>query len=231
MDRSLQWSGCRNVRDLGGLPRIGGGETAFGRVVRSDHPNNLSPTGWASLLAHGIRTIVTLTTDGVVLDGQLVASCPPGLSTVTAVVEDLAEDDFRTTWVDSGLWETPLYWPDALTRWPERHAAAVRAVANAEAGGVLVHCGRGHDRTGIVCALLLRLAGVAPDAIADDYVLSQATLTAAERERFAVTMSEHGTTGREAVLRVLNETDISEVLRAGGLTDDDVAHLGHRLRP
>ena len=40
-------------------------------------------------------------------------------------------------------------------------------------GGVVVHCQIGKDRTGLVCALLLALAGVADDAIAADYAASE----------------------------------------------------------
>ena len=39
-------------------------------------------------------------------------------------------------------------------------AAAVRAVANAPEGGVVIHCAGGKDRTGLVTAFLLHLAGV-----------------------------------------------------------------------
>ena len=36
MGRVLRWDGCVNVRDLGGLPLAGGGETAYRVVVRAD---------------------------------------------------------------------------------------------------------------------------------------------------------------------------------------------------
>ena len=35
-ERVLEWEGCVNVRDLGGLPTEDGGETRRGAVVRSD---------------------------------------------------------------------------------------------------------------------------------------------------------------------------------------------------
>jgi protein-tyrosine phosphatase len=47
----------------------------------------------------------------------------------------------------------------------------MEAVARAS-GGVVVHCYVGKDRTGVVSALLLRLAGVTVDAVAADYALS-----------------------------------------------------------
>lgn len=229
MDRVLTWAGCRNVRDLGGLPVRGGGITGFKAIVRADHPNNLSPAGWASLVAHGIRTIVTLITDGVDPKHQLLDRPRPELRTVTVDVEDFNDGDFKTSWADNGLWGTPLYWADALTRWPARHAAAIRAVAQAEPGGVLIHCGRGHDRTGIVSLLILSLAGVEPAAIAADYELSQQSLPAAEREAFARIMTEHRTTARDAVLHVLDTVPIEETLRLGGLSDNDLTCLRARL--
>src|SRR5205085_9995197 len=45
-------------------------------------------------------------------------------------------------------------------------------VADAPEGGVVVHCYAGKDRTGLACAMLLRLAGVGIDDIAADYGLS-----------------------------------------------------------
>lgn len=46
MERELAWDGCRNVRELGGLPVVGGGTTAWGRVVRADNPARLTASGW-----------------------------------------------------------------------------------------------------------------------------------------------------------------------------------------
>jgi hypothetical protein len=76
MNRRLLWDGCRNVRDLGGLPTRDGGNTARAALVRSDHPNRLSAAGWAELRACGTRTIVTLMTDGVPVADQMLAVAP-----------------------------------------------------------------------------------------------------------------------------------------------------------
>jgi len=51
---------------------------------------------------------------------------------------------------------------------PDQVVAALRSVARAP-GAVLVNCAAGKDRTGVVVALALSVAGVRPDAIAADY--------------------------------------------------------------
>ena len=56
-------------------------------------------------------------------------------------------------------------------------AAVIEAVAaGMEKGGVVVHCHGGKDRTGIVVALLLSLAGVPRETVVEDYALSEAQL-------------------------------------------------------
>ena len=65
-------------------------------------------------------------------------------------------------------------------------ARAVREVADAPAGGVVVHCQGGKDRTGLVAALLLRLAGVPHEDIGADYSLSRQNLSAFLDEWIAV---------------------------------------------
>ncbi|WP_067468396.1 tyrosine-protein phosphatase [Actinomadura macra] len=49
--------------------------------------------------------------------------------------------------------------------------AALRVMSRTD-GSALVHCAAGKDRTGVVCALALEVAGVTRDAIVSDYTLS-----------------------------------------------------------
>jgi protein-tyrosine phosphatase len=86
-ERHPDWDGCRNVRDLGGLPAAGGRVTRWGAVVRSDSPANLTPRGWPALRAHGIRTIVDLRNDEERTD--LVDVAADGLATVHLPMDDL----------------------------------------------------------------------------------------------------------------------------------------------
>ena len=64
-------------------------------------------------------------------------------------------------------------------------AAAIRAVAQAPEGGVVVHCMGGKDRTGLITAFLLHIAGVDTEQIAADYALSEERLKPRHEEWFA----------------------------------------------
>ena len=54
----------------------------------------------------------------------------------------------------------------------DRVAEALRVLADPASGTTLVHCAAGKDRTGVVVALALSLAGVTRDAVVADYVRS-----------------------------------------------------------
>jgi protein-tyrosine phosphatase len=126
---------------------------------------------------------------------------------------------------------------------PERFAEAVEAVADAPEGAVVVHCAGGKDRTGLVTALLLRLAGVGIAEIAADYALSGANLreralpwieeaeTEEEqrrRERISVTPAESMTGVLEELQRRYG--GVAGYLRAGGASDEVLERARARLR-
>jgi len=222
-NRILTWDGCNNVRDLGGLNTSDGRKTRWGAVVRSDHPAKLTADGWLALYAHGIRTIISLRTHGLD-ENDYLKTVPqsPDIVTIDAAIEDFTDSEFIKQWVDTSLWCTPLYYSDALKRWPERHVAVIRAIAQAQPGGVLFHCKRGHDRTGIIALLVLALAGVSPEDILADYALS------IDPEREEMLAREHTTT-RETILATLASLDIDNYLRAGGLSQIDLDTVRARL--
>ena len=221
-DRRLTWDGCTNVRDLGGLRTLDGRATRWGAVVRSDHPARLTVAGWSALYAYGIRTIITLATEGYPEDLPDAAPRPADLVTIRCAVEDFTDEEFVQRWVLSELVCTPLYYLDALKRWPERHVAVVETIARARPGGVLIHCKRGNDRTGIVTLLLLALAGVTPEAILADYELSPDS----DRDDL---LAREQTTTRETILATLAQLDVEHYLRAGGLSQADLAAVRARL--
>jgi protein tyrosine/serine phosphatase len=122
-------------------------------------------------------------------------------------------------------------------------AAAVAAVADGDrAEGVVVHCFAGKDRTGIVVALMLGLAGVPDDVIAADYAasgpgveaLSASWFAAAESDaelelRRRVVQAPHS--AMAAVLAWLHETagGAGAYLREAGLSEEQLTRLRSRL--
>ena len=123
-----------------------------------------------------------------------------------------------------------------------RVGAVVRAVAEAPEGGVLVHCFARKDRTGIVVALALTLAGVARETIAADYALSDSYLQPlydellaviddpAERKRRALQYRSPP----ESILAVLDHLDVryggvATYLRAAGVMEEQLARIRGRL--
>jgi protein-tyrosine phosphatase len=54
---------------------------------------------------------------------------------------------------------------------PDQIVAALRSIAHAD-GAALVHCAAGKDRTGVVVALALTVAGVRAQDVVDDYAAS-----------------------------------------------------------
>ncbi len=168
----LSWPGGRNVRDLGGRTLRDGGTTPFGRVYRSAAPEHLTDEGWAQAKAAGVRTIVDLR--NAPAETQRTEHHPvirpeslDGLVFVAAPTEDPEDAEFLQV---CGPWlDHPRSWADNARLAPARIAAVMRALANARTG-VLVHCAGGRDRTGMISAMLLDLAGATTQAIIDDYV-------------------------------------------------------------
>jgi protein-tyrosine phosphatase len=165
------WPGARNLRDLGGRALRSGGVTARGRVFRSGAPEYLTDAGWRQAKAAGLRTVIDLrnapaeTRRGpghpVVRPESL-----SGLVFVPAPTEDPGDADFLRV---CGPWlDHPRSWSDNARLAPARITAVMRAIVAADRA-VLVHCAGGRDRTGMICAMLLALAGATADAIVDDY--------------------------------------------------------------
>jgi protein-tyrosine phosphatase len=244
--RDLVWDGCLNVRDLGGLPTEDGGQTRFGSVIRADSVGHLTAEGWEALVGTGVSRIVDLRQDF-----EQTGDPPRDLALEIVhvpIFEDLAEDTWAT--VEELSDTAPTHAESQrrvylffLERARPRFAAAVGAVASAPEGTVVVHCHAGKDRTGLVVALLLRLAGVPAAAIAVDYALSGERLrsryeewvaTAADDterariERIAATPAE----AMQAVVQAIDEQygDVGGYLLQGGLDGALIDAARSRLR-
>jgi protein-tyrosine phosphatase len=232
--RHLDWEGCFNVRDLGGL-KAGGGATRWGAVVRADALDGLTAAGWAALWQHGVRTVIDLREPGE--RGVDAAPRPRDVTTVHLPLDGREHREFWDEWASGPQFGTPLYYRAHLARFPERSAAVVAAIARAAPGGVVVHCAGGRDRSGLIALLVLALAGVDAPAIAADYELSGARLRARcealgepdpgpELEAF---LAERGTTAGDVIAATLAALDVEACLRGGGMTRSDAAALRARM--
>ncbi|MBA2361684.1 MAG: tyrosine-protein phosphatase [Actinobacteria bacterium] len=243
--RDLSWDGCLNVRDLGGHPTEDGEETRWGAIVRSDSVRELTDEGWQTVVRHGVRTIVDLRTARE-LEADPPADLPvevlhvPFIEDDEAVFEEADKAGMAAPDPASGTRDVYLIF---LERFKENVAAAVRAVAKASDGAVVIHCMGGKDRTGLVTAFLLRLAGVPVAEIAIDYALSEDRLRPRHEAWFAgaaddtelARLRRMAATPAATMVGVFEELDrryggVEGYLRAAGLTDEELALARQLLR-
>jgi protein tyrosine/serine phosphatase len=241
---SLVWEGCVNVRDLGGLPTEDGRRTRLGGVVRSDNVRRLTDDGWRALAEHGVQRIVDLRFPEELAEDQplgvdidvvhvSVLGGGPDPEYVKELDAHLAANDVA----DHYAWS----YVDFLERYRERFGQAFAAIADAD-GTVVVHCFAGKDRTGLVAALLLRLAGVDHATIGADYAVTaenlrprwEIWLQEARDEEERAKLEKLSQTPADAMARVVQEIedrygDVASYLRAAGLSDEQVERLRERL--
>jgi protein-tyrosine phosphatase len=157
----LNWPDLRNARDLGGVLTAGGGRICERALIRTDNHGRLDADGLVAIRSYGVSRIVDLRWEWEAskypspLAGDESYRLLPACFDLTGN-EEIPPDSYRLM-VD-GSWD--------------RLAAAFTAIAEAPAGGVVVHCHAGRDRTGLVVALALHVAGASLESIAADYALS-----------------------------------------------------------
>ncbi|MGY1838812.1 MULTISPECIES: tyrosine-protein phosphatase [unclassified Modestobacter] len=196
-DRWLHLDGTTNTRDLGGLPTVDGGTTQFGRVLRSDNLQTLSDADVRTLVEDvGLTEVIDLrTTAEILMEGRgplrdvaavthrhFTLLPERGMRTDVFAAEEDDEQvraQLPADWAESILprqaapgdeGEPPAVrsYLGYLTDSADNVLAALRALT-AGPGAAVVHCAAGKDRTGVVSALALAVAGVTPGAIVADY--------------------------------------------------------------
>jgi protein-tyrosine phosphatase len=218
-----------NLHDLGGLATPSG-TIQPGRLFRSANPDGLTASGWRELLDEGIRTIVDLRNDDELVDNLR----PSELRVERRPVEDQSDTEFMAEWGDR--LGSPEYYLETTRRWPELIAAAVSAVADAPAGGVLIHCMAGRDRTGMITAMVLELVGVSREAIFDDFARSATGIN----DWWRIHGGPKGSQSDDELEVYLAEAEVSlgefldavetvAYLGAAGITPDQLARLSARL--
>lgn len=239
-ERKLEWDGCFNIRDLGGLPAADGRQTRRGVVVRADLLGQLTPRGKEQLIDYGLRSIIDLRTVAgmeenppIQFDGH--AGSPRVYNLPLVDNFDDIEDQLEQT--DGWREVYALY----LNTYPQNYARVLRTIAAEPAGGVAFHCFSGKDRTGLIAALLLELAGVDRDVIAADYALSQEYLWPQYEQMVADAGGEEHVarwykplTSPQTMLDTLAALDVeysgvTAYLLHGGLTAEEIQNLREKL--
>lgn len=242
-ERHLDWEHCHNARDLGGLPTRDGGETRWHAIVRSDLPARLNERGQQALLAYGIRTIVDLRSPNEVERMPSPFTVETHGDRVPAYF-NVPLDRFEphvSVLVKQAASTAEIY-SIVLDHYADAVADALRAIAEAEPGGILLHCHAGKDRTGTISALVLHLANVPVEHIAYDYALTQARLWSL----YEKTISELGgedesnrwlkpLTPPETIYAMFAHLDdkyggVRAYLRHAGMTEQELERIRERLR-
>ena len=200
----LNWPGCRNGRDVGGLPTSTGARIRYGALLRSDSHSRLTAEGVAAVRAAGVARILDLRwTRETSYEPSPFAGDPV----------------YRNTPLIAELAEQGTTMPDAYRTMLDTNQRQIAEVfvqlGDAPPGPLAVHCGAGRDRTGVLVALALSVAGVPPAAIAEDYARTE------------------GCSGA-TILRTLTHLDdrhggVRAFLREGGSTHAQLEQVRNRL--
>ena len=172
--RHLEIEGTYNVRDVGGYRTLDGRRTRWKTFLRADDLHGLPPASQRTLIDYGIRTVIDLRTPSETEQAPNVFAGSPEV----AYYHQNAYGDGPPPEVAD-----PSESPGAAQRLVNIYVAMLdhkqpqvrRTLATLAAPGVLpavVHCASGKDRAGRITALVLGIAGVPADTIAEDYALS-----------------------------------------------------------
>ncbi len=243
--RYLRWDACYNARELGGYQTENHGELGWRTLLRADNLSRLTPEGQAALIAYGVGTIIDLRSEDELVSlpyplmQQDSNSGPPTYLNLPLINEE------------DGVWQAAVkgwmsnqeFFCLMLDRFKGRIATIIKAVAGAAPGSVLVHCHAGKDRTGIVIALLLALAGVPRNTIVADYALSEEYFQPLLKELLAEVpddpaaqerLTREHSTPPEAMMGMLSYLDTQyggaeEYLLAAGVTRQEMERIRRSL--
>ena len=131
--------------------------------MRSDYLGHLTAPGREALIAYGVTTVIDLRSASEVANKPNPFADGSGPAYVHRELIDDA--NMRQIGDSPDMFERYLM---ILDNRPQAFHDIFDSVAEAD-GAVLFHCYAGKDRTGMIAAMLLALAGVTPDDIAADY--------------------------------------------------------------
>jgi len=220
-------------------------------LIRSDNVANLTLAGRQAMIDYGIATVIDLRAESEVKgspgppfsDFQSISPVAPPWSEAdhnVPVYLNLPLIDDET----AAVLNAAATMPDRYRLIVDKRQAALGAIFNAIAaagGPVVFHCFAGKDRTGIVAAMVLSLAGVEADAIGADYAETDVQLATRYAEWLAKAAPERLEEMRgelrcppEWILRTLEHVEqkwggVDAYLEAAGVTPADLDRLAAKL--
>ncbi len=172
--RHLDIDGAYNVRDLGGYPTKDGRSTRWKTFVRAASLHQLPPASQAALVDYGIRTVIDLRMTHEV---EAAPNVFAGSSQMDYRHQNLVGDEPLTVPGDTlASGETADRILASYGSWIDLRQPQIletmATLADLDARPAMYHCAGGKDRTGVISALLLGIAGVPENIIAEDYALT-----------------------------------------------------------
>ena len=162
-----------NARDLGGLPGKNGQKTAFHRFLRTDAPIYLDENEKEILYNYPVTVQIDLRSDNEIQEHPSVLSKTPKIQYLHIPIVQFTNEDMQILRqldeVENSMGEFYIY---MLSSKKNVFCEIFRQIANVQEGCILFNCTHGKDRTGLVAALLLLLAGVSEENIIRNYEVS-----------------------------------------------------------
>lgn len=168
-----------NLRDIGGYMTHDSHVTLFGRFLRSEAPLFLTETELAELMAYPLHSVIDLRSPNEAQHQPHALAHVPGIryeqvallgSDINATV---ARADALITDRPSTLGDLYVF---MLEYSKNQFVRIFEIFEQTRDGATLFHCTHGKDRTGLVAALLLLLAGVSDHDIVANYQVSRTYL-------------------------------------------------------
>jgi len=239
--RSIKLVGVHNLRDLGGHVHPLGA-VAWRQFWRSDSLHELGAEGVENLIERGLRTVIDLRQDT-----EAAAQPNPFARHGNRVAYHNAPIFEGLDLSDPEIVDAPdpllALYKQALSERGPQFVAVMRLIAGAPAGAVLFHCTVGKDRTGMVAAMLLKLANVSDADIIADYAETGShigpVLTALRAraeannwdvERLSRYWRSDASTMEQFLMHL--EADyggVASYLTSAGLSSSDLAAISQRL--
>ena len=165
--RHLPIEGTQNFRDVGGYPTADGGATRWRTLFRSDSLHALTAAGAQALTDLGIRSSIDLRSEREVGAEPSALSLDPRF----AYVHRPLEAGLLTA--PEGLETLGAFYVYRIENAKASFLSILETLAGGDIFPAIVNCTVGKDRTGLVIALLLGLAGVPRSFVMEDYVLTE----------------------------------------------------------